>query len=321
MSFSETRLRNHLRAKAVYINEELKRGADVELQRRYPEGYIFAHALIALACIELSEVENDTLMSLASERINSLLSDRATATFDPNLSLPHGAFYNGWTNLVLCEYIVHSLNPEKSISEVHCQLSDFIVSTWMQSDELLKSYEGATWPADNIICLASVRSHPFVEELQWSQKMQRYAITEHGLLPHCLEEEHEVRASSQSLYTYGLSKLDMQKAAVAYEEYADLLIDRVLGIHLAKEYMGKGEMDVDSGPVVLGYGSVATLLNVGLLAMLGELKDARCTYALLHVLGLPTGFRDNTRYLFGQELMFDIFMLWVGVSLLSDPSR
>lgn len=93
-------------------------------------------------------------------------------------------------------------------------------------------------------------------------------------------------------------------------------IDKYLGIQFVKEHfdkIGNGE-DIDSGPIVFGYGSVATIVNTKYQASRQNRKSQN-TWAMLNSIGIPINLFGNKYYLFKQQLMYDIFMLWTSVEI------
>ena len=80
------------------------------------------------------------------------------------------------------------------------------------------------------------------------------------------------------------------------------------------EYENHGDEDLDSGPLVFGYGSVATIMNVITQAQYN--KQEKLTWGFLNVLGIPINILGKKYYLIKQELMLDIFMLWTSVALI-----
>lgn len=118
------------------------------------------------------------------------------------------------------------------------------------------------------------------------------------------------------MITFTLLEMGYSSANDYNTTFNHLLVDRYLGVELVKEHQdGRNVMDVDSGPVVFGYGASATIMNIKTQAALGNQKS-RNTWALMNVLGLPINFLGRKFYLFGAEPMFDVFMLWGCVEMM-----
>jgi hypothetical protein len=69
-------------------------------------------------------------------------------------------------------------------------------------------------------------------------------------------------------------------------------------------------MDVDSGPVIFGVGSVATMVTLKSSQILNH-GCHKNTYGVINLLGMPINIFKNKYYLFKQEIIFDIFMFWL----------
>ena len=90
-----------------FLKEALQNGAGDEMQSLFPEGFVFINSLYGLAWADLiQELQLDspifeegiTEISWTLEEINS---PKAREIFPKDLPLKYGAFYRGWTNLLL----------------------------------------------------------------------------------------------------------------------------------------------------------------------------------------------------------------------------
>ena len=302
-----------------FISTELASGADDRLQEEYPEGKTFANAIFALSLIDLSEtidlplIDRAVLIDLC---ISRLLSEENKENFNQTLPLEYGAFYNGWINFTLMKYIESPLfqysNNRDSISEHHNELSQKIIASQSNGYNELETYIGSVWQADNIIRIASIKYIAPTLEQQWTQRLLDAASNSQGLIYHGSQDQHTVRGSSQALITYLLSQLDTALANDYNNVYIDNYRQLICGVQLVKEYKLKGDQDIDSGPIILGYGSVASIMNIKTQASLNQ--PSRWTWGFFNTLGVPFSLFGRKYYLFQQELMFDIFMLWSSVS-------
>lgn len=304
-----------------HINTQLINGGDDKLQKRYPEGYIFSNSIFALSLIELHELRLQDSKSYAKNVdrcLRRLLSDQGTESFSKNLSLTHGAFYNGWTNYTLKTYVEselfsHSDHKEYFISE-HARLSYLTIEYQKDSITLVETYTDAIWPADNLICLLSLPDDQIKLQEKWLQALIENSSNNLDLINHDNYDRSIARGSSQALSLYFLNDFDSGYAIAANEIFQNNYIDDILEIKLVREYVNDGEQDLDSGPVILNYGSVATIMNIKTQSKFG-VKE-RSTWNLMNTLGIPINLFSKKYYLFQKELMFDIFMLWSSVSLL-----
>lgn len=98
-------------------------------------------------------------------------------------------------------------------------------------------------------------------------------------------------------------------------QFKKTFVSSFFGVQLVKENEdGSNKMDVDSGPVLFGYGASATIMNIKTQASFGSSK-AKITWAVMNMISLPFNFFDSKFYLLKQEPMFDLFMLWGCVEL------
>jgi len=305
----------------TYLDQILSEGYDDELQSRYPEGKIFSNALLALSIIDYSanaKITQKKHAIIADRCIDRLLSESTSATFSIDMVPKFGAFYNGWINFTLSNYIksdLFDLSERRSQILASFQvLSNEIVCAQSDSIRILDSYPGASWPADNLVGMASL-DHKILKN-QWIDKLYATSNTESKLLNHSGYNTAEVRGSSQALLLFLLCHHDKQKASTENKIFRDLLVDRHIGIDLVREFPKDvdGYPDVDSGPVICGYGAVATVMNVKLQAKLNNV-NSKYTWAFLNAISFPINVFGEKYYLCKREPMFDIFMLWCLVEL------
>jgi len=179
---------------------------------------------------------------------------------------------------------------------------------------LFETYIDEIWPADNLAYAIALDSTFNLEKDLLIRAILDQSDSA-GLVYHYLEDEPKVRGSSQALITYFLSQYDQEKAQVYNLNFLSQFRSSFWNIEFINEYEnGLSASDIDSGPVLFGIGSVATIMNVKTQSSLGN--DARATWAALNLAGLPINFFGTKKYLFGKELMFDIFMLWSSTTLI-----
>lgn len=303
-----------------YLSELLNSGYDDELQQRFPEGKMFSNALLGLSIIEYSD-HNKINDSRYAQQVDScilrMLSKKAKEPFPSNISPQFGMFYNGWTQLVLTKYMDSQLFNHSSIQAQILSSSDEIhrriVDAQMDSIHPLPSYHGSYWPADNFIGLITVKDS--VLKFNWMRMMDTISQHSSGLIHHAGNNSYSVRGSSSAMITYCLAEIDREKAISHNSKFNGLLVQPFLGANLVKEHEdGSGVEDVDSGPLLFGYGASATLMNIKAQAVLGA-PGARATWGWMNLIGVPVNIWNQKYYIFKQEPMFDLFMLWSSVSL------
>ena len=306
-----------------YLTNTLQSGQDSILQTQYPEGQTFSNAIFALALIEYSnkiELNKKIYSSTIDRCIINLLSASTKSHFHENLSPNYGAFYNGWSNYCLLKYINSSAFEYSSyqdyFSACHDSINQVLLMAQKDSIRVLESYTGASWPADNIVCIASLGDTNKELKQDWTNLLIETSSIEGNLIHHYNPLPDELRGSSQALMLHFLSGVDSNLTNKMQKEFNTRMVNQFLGIQFVKEYEQDGqEADIDSGPIILDYGSVATIVNVKNSAKSSPI-NARTTWSFLNGLGVPINIFGNKFYLFKLEPIFDIFMLWTCVSLL-----
>ncbi|GGH69089.1 hypothetical protein [Phaeocystidibacter marisrubri] len=304
----------------TYLSELLNSGYDDELQQQYPEGKMFSNALLSLSIIEYCDKRGITDKAMA-EQVDScilrILSTSATSPFPTYITPKFGMFYNGWTNRVLTSYQRSSLFSKSDIPErvntSQEEIEERITSALDEELQPLMSYAGAYWPADNYIGIMSISDTAL--QSKWMAILDSAASHPTGLVHHFGGDSSIVRGSSSALILYSLSYINQERALRQNNIFDSLFQRSFLGANLVKEHEdGSGIEDVDSGPLLFGYGASATIMNIKTQASLG-MPGARATWGWLNLMGMPINLWSHKYYLFKKEPMLDIFMLWSCVSL------
>jgi hypothetical protein len=304
-----------------------------EMQSLYPEGYVFIYALYALTwcdVVEMSEPESVHWQEGRREVsfcLNALDSPAGKRVFNPDLPLTYGAFYRGWTAYVQGRYLQISDAAERD-STVFRQFQDecLAISKAITQTEkpYLESYRDLAWPADNIVCLATLALHdritePRFQEVrnEWLGRIKASLVPEYEMIPHGYDLEGNrplegVRGSSQSLMLSFLFDVDSVFAKEQYQQYREHFLAYRLGLPGIREYP-KGEIgmgDIDSGPVVLGIGGAASIVGIKAATKYGDWELATALRGGVSALLFPRSGEKEKCYLFGQLPMLDAFMAW-----------
>jgi hypothetical protein len=303
-----------------YLSDILDQGYDDQLQSRFPEGKVFGNVLLALSVIEYCDKNKDFKVEYAEivdKRIDRLLSKNALRIFPTDINPPYGMIYNGWVNHVLVSYIHSSLFQFSEMQKEILVSSQTIASRLLlaQKDniKLLDSYAGAHWPADNMIGIVSIQDSVIGQI--WLEKLLSETDHPTKLINHAGDQPSIIRGSSSALMTYCLSKIPYSDVIQYNERYKKTFVDQYFGIQLVKENEnGSNDSDYDSGPVFFGYGAAATIMNIKTQASLGN-KNSEITWAFFNTISLPVNLFHSKYFLFQQEPMFDLFMLWAAVQM------
>lgn len=289
-------------------------GHDLYLKEQYPEGYIFCHALFAMSVIEYSNYAKSIPCFYGTMIDNSVrkLVEVGHDKFDKNLPLENGAFYNGWVNLVLKKYLYGRAfilsDIQQDVMDWHHEFNYKIIEAYQKEKKPLETYTESVWPSDNLVCLASLPQSCTREDIR------RYIYgSDKLLLPHSYFDRSIIRGSSTALNTYLESLINLEQSKNINEHLQEKFVDNIIGVRLVKEFEKdidcNKEADIDSGPLIFGYGSAGSVMNIKTQARLKS-KGSKFTWGFMNMLGLPFNRKLRKYYLFKKEMMFDLFMLW-----------
>lgn len=303
-----------------YLSEIIDKGYDNTLQKRFPEGKVFSNAILALATIEYYNSTGrfgNKYSAIVDNCIKRIQSKKTMEIFNSSLNPKYGMFYNAWSNLVYSKYKVSQLYKysklRQEVSKSSSEIEQRIFKTQCDSLRLLDSYAGANWPADNLIGICSISIDSLKED--WIETIFDDAKHKSGLIHHVVSNKSEVRGSSNAMIIYCLGQSGYKNVKKYNEVYQSVFIDEYLGIQLVKENeSGSNKMDIDSGPVVFGYGAAATIMNIKAQASLGNSKS-KLTWGAMNTVALPINMFEKKYYLLKNEPMLDLFMLWASTEL------
>lgn len=318
--YSETLRNRSIRNQISYIDEIMKNEFDDTLQKRFPEGKVFSNAIFSLAVIEFCEKNKNCTNKYAEiidSNIKRILSKTALQPFNANMNPKYGIFYNGWTQFVLKNYQNSDLfkysKIKYKVKNQYSIIEQRLLTEQYDSLRILDSYLGSNWPADNFIGLLTIEDENIREK--WINKIFETSEHESGLVNHAGSQKGTIRGSSQAMITYCLNEVGYNKIEDYNKDFKNILVDEYLNIQLVKENEdGSNTMDVDSGPVVFGYGASATIMNIKAQASINNGKH-KFTWAAMNTISCPINVLGKKYYLLKKEPMFDIFMLWGSVGL------
>ena len=332
VSHGDLSLHQGLTDQLNFLESEMHLGAAWEMQRLYPEGFVFMNALYGLSWAELAKAlpPQDTLGLHARQELDwvlaELTSEEARRTFNKNLNPEYGIFYRGWSNYVLgrsLEVIPRNEWDSLSVQQFRQSCSDIIHALGNRESPFLESYYQACWPADMVVAMASVaiaeRLFPGEYEAGiqgWLEKVKN-RTDEFGLIPHSAywdsgESLEPARGSSQGLILNFLWEIDPDFAVQQFEVYQKNFRTQRLGLPGIREYpKGKqGKGDVDSGPVIWGVGGAASIVGQRVMALYGEPDIAIGLRNSIEAFGFSMTMGGKKRYLFGALPMADAFIAW-----------
>lgn len=311
------------------LQQALNENADVEMQEIYPEGYVFLNSMYALAWTSfLRHEEHQNYFTEGHAEIqkawNKIDSETGKSPFSEDLPLPYGAFYNGWSTYVLgwkLRLEPVSMGNEQEIQQFRQQCDQ--IADAIQHSTYPESYHSAAWPADVMLCVASLSIHDqvfeprYVEIVQDWLKEVKTKLDSRGLIPHAVHAENGVpsvnaRGSSMALMLIFLRDVDLQFAQEQFLLFKKNFVDSKFGLTGIREYASgeSGNGDIDSGPVILGFGGAATIVGMQTLSLYGEDASSLKVRNAVEAFAIPTKSEDHKQYLLGELPIADAFIAW-----------
>ncbi|MDJ1472499.1 hypothetical protein [Xanthocytophaga flava] len=317
-----------------FLKEELhKNQAGEQMQQLYPEGFLFIYSLYALTWYDLvkdlkysSPYYKEAIqeMDWVVQRIES---DEAKSIFSEAQEIEYGAFYTGWSNMVLGRKLLLQKPVDRSVENIRLfKLRCENIAGFIKDSEtpFATSYANQAWPADMVICVTSLAMYNHLFEpkyqyatRQWIKKVQQRLDTVTGLIPHYVHAqtgypEEGARGSSQSLINCFLPEIDSVFANNQFVRYKQFFLTRRLGLPGIREYP-EGEFgvgDIDSGPVIWGIGGAASVVGLRVMSVHTESDVAVGLRNSIEGFGVGWTSGDQKKYLFGILPIADAFIGW-----------
>ncbi|MEM9847809.1 MAG: hypothetical protein AAF847_07955 [Bacteroidota bacterium] len=312
-----------------HIGKTIENGAAQDMQRIYPEGFLFLHALYVLSWADIAvDFKSDQALLQQSIRsmdqsLGRMQSEEGKRIFPKNTVLKYGAFYNGWTAYAMGKRL--SLARDSLLDvRFRAKCKQIAMAYQKSSYEYLESYYQAIWPADNMVCLAALALHDqlylpkyqtIIDSCLIKVKLNLDQST--GLIPHAVDAQtlavsEKARGSSQSLMNNFLIEINSTFAKEQFDIYQSLFLEKRLGLLGIREYpIGvEGTGDIDAGPVLWDIGGAASLVGMRTFMRYGKLDIARSLQNTVEAFGLPFCLNQKKCYLLGVLPMADVFIAW-----------
>lgn len=316
-----------------YLQGKLHQGAGAEMQALYPEGFVFMHCLYGLSwCNLIQPLDDDSKifregMEEVNWAIQQALSPEGKTGFNEALPLPYGAFYVGWTHYLLGRKLLVSASEnweQEEVIQFKVICAEIARAMAASDSPFLESYAGQAWPADMVLAVSCLVLHdrlfpPMYEETihNWVAQVKNNLDPGSGLIPHSADPVTGrsiagARGSSQSLMLNFLDAIDPAFAREQFHQYYKLFMTTRLGLPAIREFpKGKtGSGDIDSGPVIFGIGSAATIVGQSAMGVNGRWNTFAALRNCIEAFGLGFTFRSKKRYLLGKLPMADAFIAW-----------
>ena len=313
-----------------YAQHRAHNGLGDEMQRLFPEGSDFTHALYGLAWCGFArsgDADDPERKRALREAIWALAQmDRADvrARFSPEAAPCYGAFHAGWRNMLLGRILeVQGPDHDQVLLEQFVRNSAEIARAFAGSPSpYLESYPGKAWPADAVVAIASLSLHDRLMRPEYRDLIARWAkqvrarLDQRVLIPHEWDVVHDrvasgARGSSQALMNAFLPGIDTVLAKHQYMWYRKWFLVQPMGLPVLREHPHgvRKPGDIDSGPLIFGVGGAATLVNAAATRANDQPIQAHVSDAVSEALAFGIGGHER-RYFFGAMPIADLFIAW-----------
>ncbi len=319
-------------AQLANIGRRLRAGEGEAMQRIFPEGWFFSHALYGFAWVNVGKQTGDpSLKDQAVAEVRWVLRQMETpqglGPFQLSTQVPHGVFYLGWRNRLLgglLSILPESARAATEIEEFRSN-SEALAEAFRKSPTVhLDAYPGQAWPCDNVMALASLRLHDdlFGERYgevvaAWLEFTRKHLDPSTGLIVHQIDAGTgamltPARSSTQVYMHALLPEISPDFAREQYGKFRQLYVEDWLGFLPVREYpkgtSGKG--DIDTGPLIFGISPSATVVSIAAARANGDYELAERTAILSEIVGVPWTSDGEKSYGFGQIVVADAFLVW-----------
>ncbi len=314
------------------IGRRLRAGEGTAMQRLFPEGWFFSHALYGYAWVNVGLQTPDAALkqrAIAEARwvLERMGTPEGLAPFRDATQVEHGVFYLGWKNRLLGGLLLLLPEAERRAEEVtlfHRQSELLAVAFLTTSTRHLDAYPGQAWPCDNVLALASLKLHDQLfgtrhQEIAdlWVAFTKQHLDADTGLIVHQIDGQTgrtlvAARASSQAYIHAFLPEIAPEFAREQYAGFRKTFVSDWLGYLPVREYpKGKsGRGDVDTGPLIFGISPSATTASIAAARANGDYELCERSVILSETIGLPWTWGGEKSFGLGQIIVADAFLVW-----------
>ena len=310
-------------AQLRHLDENLEARADA-MQGLFPEGRVFTLALYGAAWSDAATADSGvtaTARQQCRRALSAVLNPRSLSPFGPAGGLPHGMFYEAWSNWlrVKCWQLEPNATERVRTDLAFTASCDRLERAVRERGPFVESYAGSAWPADTVVGVASLSwcakwlGSPYADSVQrWLREAQGTLDPVTGLLPHSAET-HDARGSSAALISAFLPEIDREFSRVHYGRFRSAFDTSLFGVLPAVlEYPPgrEGQADVDSGPLIQGVSGPATIVAIAAARAHGDLATALALRRAAETIGLPLEWRGKRSYGLALLPVGEAFLAW-----------
>lgn len=227
--------------------------------------------------------------------------------------LEDNVLYLGHLNLMMGAYAL--ITGEDKYYSLQEQITDALSENFLLSPTAhLQTYTGDQWPADNVVALASLSlfDHLYDEDHSpareaWKQWTKKHLDENSLMYSHIdnitLKPDEEPRGCAIAFSIPFINFFDPAFAQELYSNFRRTMFKNFLGISFARESLQDDyPSNVDSGPVIMDLGTVASAFAIGAAKISGDKETfTELSYAA-EAATLPYEFSGRKGYLANVSL-------------------
>ncbi len=320
-------------AQLKFLRGAIERGADMDMQRLFPEGRLFMNCLYGLANVEaglreaVDSVARGSFLKEAQWAMARVDSAESKVIFPTTLRPRYGVFYAGWSAVLHAGTL--ALQPESArdpndANALRARCDELAAAFSSSKTPYLQAYEGQAWTCDSAVAIFALYACDHVLEPRYAPVIERWiaAVRERmdaatGLLGHRVGVENGAsldgpRATSMCITIRFLAEATPELAADLYTNYREHMMTTCAGIPGVREYpkgvIGSG--DVDSGPLIFGISTSASAVTIGASRIMGDIEAVAQMVPAAEALAMPFTWNGEKRTIGGLLPVADAFMAW-----------
>jgi len=323
-------------AQLRFLQDAIDRGAAHRMQHIYPEGYFFQHVLTGLAWCDLARESADSSLrreavTAARQALASLESEDGTDIFPEEVAPKYGVFWAAWTNLLRGRILaLEGWRTDSTLfGKWRAGLDGIAAAYEGKENPYQPSYVGMAWSGDNVMAMLALASHDRLLDTaryasatrHWVERVRATLDPATGMPPFELEHPGGAvvktpRGSSQTLFAWALTAIDTAFAREQYLRLRDHFYATRLGLPVVLEFQPDAPEpgDYDSGPVVWGVGSSATIVSLATARRFGDTAFAQGLETTIRFFGLPMRWNGRTAFALGRMPVGDAWIAWARTS-------